>query len=698
MAWSINRKFKFFFISLAAIALAGFSWAVFFPTVGFKQDKAEEAFRQGTLLYTDYMYDAAIEKYLDSLAINPDFYLARRFLGQALYFSGQVDESLSEWKSILDAGVYDPPLRQHIQSLRSFTVDEEPNWFYSRSLPNEPGYRFQYPVFIGTLDDGGIFFLSIGGSGDAAYIEVSANGEYRKILRRISGKLEAPMGAAVGEKEIWITDFAADKIHRLSIDRTQPIPVINQLQPIGGPGSDLNGLRGPAGICYHNEHFWIVDSGNHRLLKYSEDEQKAIAVFSPSAAEISALQSPFGIACTNSGSIFVSESEAGRVSEFDTYGNYIRPIGAGEIIKPRHLSISQDTLIVADEAGGVNFYDMQGRKTHEIKSIESENPRNFLRPYSAVRDNFGNLFVADYAAHEIAVFHPENFMYTNLEVWIERVNAASFPNIGTYVTVKDSNGNYIRSLNENNFKILENDASVSGIRADYLEQFENTMTGIILFSRNQRMAEYNDSLGWLLDFAITNIRVKDKIKLASYAEDFRDESDYTNSKIRLRKAANDALQNLGGDGQAAGRALYTYLNELLPATGKRFLIWVIEGGLPAAGFQEYSMNRLENFAKNNHIPVFIFDFAHPDFREDTAQTALLSRFAEQTGGKRYSVFKDLKNIQEILRNLPENRYVLNFHSGANKEWVDRFMDLRIEVNFQGRKGIESSGYVIPRKK
>lgn len=695
-----------FLAGLAIFGVLGFGYALLFPTVGFRQNKADEYFRDGLLLYTDYRYDAAISRYLESLSVNPDFSLARRFLGNALYFSGQVDEAASEWKSLLDTGVYDLPLQSHLQALSSVRLVDDRSIFYSHSLKRKAGFRLEHPVFLSSGKNGSVFLLSIGQTADASLVEISANEEYDRVLRRISGKLEVPMGLAMGAKEIWVTDYKTDRIHRLSKNVRQPIPFVVEIDYLGGKENNdsLLRFRAPAGICFSQGYFYVADSGNNRVLKISEEKPQEATIFlgtekPVSKSEIDGFQNPFGIACLEDGGFFISEPERARVGRYDRYGNFLYNLYSTKLVKPRHLSVHEKTLVVADEVAGVFLFNLDGSLDKHIQGKESqEGHQNFLRAYSAIIDNFGNLFVADYAAHEVAVFHPESYRYSNLEVWIERVNAAMFPNIGVYVSVKDNKGKYINVLNESNFEIFENDAVVLGHRSDYLKQFQDEITGVLLLSRDKKMSEYSGTSKWLLSFVASRIRERDKIKIASYSQDSQDESEYTNSFLKMNKSVNDIINKANSSNVNAGKALYRYLNELLAKKGRRFIIWIYEGGLEMDSFAQFSMSRIENFARNNHIPIFIFDFQHPDTNKDLEINARLDRFAQYTGGKRFQVFKDLKDIQNLLRNIPENRYVINFHSGVDKDWVRHFMELKVKVTFKDRIGIETSGYVIPDRR
>ena len=61
------------------------------------------------------------------------------------------------------------------------------------------------------------------------------------------------------------------------------------------------------------------------------------------------LSSPCGIGLLSNGNIVVCENRNGRVSIFDSQGNFIRHICAGQLSDPTHLFVdSDDNILVAN--------------------------------------------------------------------------------------------------------------------------------------------------------------------------------------------------------------------------------------------------------------------------------------------------------------------------------------------------------------
>ncbi|MDH5716779.1 MAG: NHL repeat-containing protein [Spirochaetia bacterium] len=695
-----NKILLFLFLLFSII---GFSYAVFSPRVGPGQDKAVENFQKGLSLFNDYKYTASTDFFLKSLSNDPEFFLARRFLGHSLYLSGRVDEAVQEWKIILDNGNYDPPLTLHLQNLSSININSEKEFVFMREINPESGYNFTYPTFISSLPNKKNYLLSLGQLNVGNMIILNPNGDFSQNLRRISEKIQIPIAAAHEKNILWVTDFKADIIHRLDLNSPAAARVLNFLEPVGKKGSGNLEFHGPAGICGYKDNFFIADSGNNRIQKISADGSFIIS-FDEVASGFK-LNNPFGIACTSEGKIYVSEPNEGRLSLFDEFGNFLGFWGERLLKRPRHVQIDAkgEYLIVTDEKEGVILINL---KTNELKQIKNFTTKNgvvssFIRPYSASLDYFGNLFVTDYGAHKVFQFVPEQFLHSNLEVWIERIYEKSFPKIGIYVSVKDQYGNILNVLNSDNFNILENNADVGRVGTSYLNQFKIQGSYTILLSRSSYMKNYTDTLNWVTDFITKSLRQKDSVKVISYEDTYREDSKWTNSRLEIHKAlrlteANDYKSNklLG-----LGKALYHSISQTIPKKGKRALIWVTEGLLSDSGLSEINLSRIEQYAINNHIPIYVISFENNQNINYKEHKERIKNLAEKTGGFYFSAFsQELKQIENYLKDQEEKRYVITYESGASKDWKGRFMDVKVRVNFQKRIGIENSGYFIPNER
>jgi len=81
------------------------------------------------------------------------------------------------------------------------------------------------------------------------------------------------------------------------------------------------------------------------------------------------LEDPFGVGVLSNGNIVVSEREGKRLQIFDSQGNFVRVLGAGQVKNPRHLFVdSGDNILVAEYAkkGCIQVFHQNG---NHIKSF-----------------------------------------------------------------------------------------------------------------------------------------------------------------------------------------------------------------------------------------------------------------------------------------------------------------------------------------
>ncbi len=692
---------------LVVLSFVSLSFGLFSPNTHSDKKKSNVYFRHGIELYNSYQYQASTDFFLKSLSTNPKHHGARKMLGQAYYFAGDVNTAIQEWGTFLRQGGKDPTLRLHIQNLSILdkTNKLSDDFIFFDKINSKIGFRYQFPTFVLVLSNQNILILAKDGMDNGVLLEVSPDGDFIHNMRRISGRLDFPIAATVNKKEAWVTDYSSDSIHRIEWSKLKrQFPLLFSMSSLGTTGSGEMQFRGPAGICHHRGFYFIVDSGNHRIQKITEDG-KFNLMFNETE-ENDYLEKPFGIACKKNGKIYVSEVNHGRISVFDEYGNFEEYIGESFLKKPRHIQLNneQNYLVIADEYEGVFILDIEKGNFKKIKQYQQgeQITGSFVKAYSAALDQNQNLFVADYSAHSILHFLPQEHLIKNIELWVERIDNKQFPTVALWVSVKDHADNYITGLQRTNFQIIENGATINNVRMGYENQFSSQVAMTILFSRNKKMREYhpNSSL-WALDFMMQQLREKDKIKLISYDKEYRDETPWTNSRLRLRRGIREALliDKDSNDNDATStteKALYYSASELLPQKGKKALIWLHEGEFESSEFSSIGFEKISNYLKLNHIRLYVISFESPEVAYVQEKKELLKQLAQSTGGGYYHAYSSkLQEISPTIRVQEKENMVVYYNSEASKKWKNQYMDIKMMVNFQGSAGAETSGYFIP---
>jgi len=702
-------RYRSWLIALVLLLGAGVSWAVLYPTLGIRQNQAEEEFQKAWLLYQDRKFDAAIEKFSQALVINPQFHWARRFLAQAYYMSGQTTEALEEFETLARALPHDLTLRARIEwlSLPAERSANEPSEFL-RIVPRTQGYRYNRPTFIGSLHSDQLAVLSLGNFEIGNMVSYSAQGEPVENRHRVSGRLNYPMAFAQNDEEIWITDFREDKIHRLNKNTKRYLSYLFNPDAIGQSGEGELQFRAPAGICHRAGEFIVADSGNNRLQRIGDDGRFIAFIQRP--AEGDPMQSPFGIWCDEE-SIWLTESGAARVTHFDRYGNIVAEYSPAGLAKPRHISwdAEQQQFLLADEAQGVMRLSKAGEILGKISGYTHPDGRfiTFARPYAAAYDPFRNLYVADYGSSEVVQFAPASEKFGQLYLQVEKISAAKFPTVGVYVTVSTGPDGtpgtsgiprYLTELKASDFRVFENDTSVGNLDAGYLQRFDEILNCVILVSRSERMREYESQQQWVLDHLLKQIREKDRMRVLSHGNDVRVESEFINSRLKLLQMvrAATAEKNVTKTALASmSSGLYDAVTELLNREGKRAVVYLTDGEADDDSLTPYSKDRLIDYAKANHIPIYVISFEHPENLKSPEARESLRALARKTGGAYYRALDIDPRIDSVLRRQKEVRYLLSYQSMVRRQTAGQYVDMRVAARFRNRKGLDLSGYFIP---
>ncbi len=702
------RRFRTPLLIAALVLTAGLVYAVLYPSLGIRQNRAEEEFQKAWLLYQDRKYDAAIEKFSQALLINPQFHWARRFLSQAYYFAGEKSEALDELETLLRAMPHDLTLRSRIDWLKGSGGNAEGGANQSeflRIVPRTQGYRYNRPTFVSPLKGDEMAVLSLGNFEIGSMVSYTAQGEPFDNRHRVSGKLNYPMAFAQNTKEVWITDFKEDKIHRLSQEEQGILSYIFSTKPIGRTGQGDLEFRSPAGICHRDGEFIIADSGNNRLERIDDDGKFIASIVR--GGDGTAFETPFGLYC-NENSIWVTESGAGRISQLDRYGVLQREFSPEKLTKPRHISWDADgnQFLVADETSGVWRMNTEGEVLGRIEGYTNLDGRfvHFARPYSAQYDSFRNLYVADYGASEVVQFVPTGEKFAELYLNVEKISAAQFPVMGVYVTVSSGPAQegalprYLTELTASDFQVFENDAPVGNLDISYLDQFNDVLQAVVLVSRSRQMREFETQTPWVLDHLFTHIREKDGFKVMSHGSDVQSETDFSASRLKLLRGVRDAQAERTAVPSALSTmsvGIYDGLTELLPRQGKRALIYLTDGAADDDTLNPYSKDRLVDYARANHIPIFVLSFEHPKTMETSDAKRALQELAEHTGGRYFRALDIDPQIEAKLRAQKEVRYVLSYKSLARKQIRGQYIDMRVKAKFRTRRGLDLSGYFIP---
>ena len=188
------------------------------PEFRLGKEQARTYFKQGLVYLHNYQYNAARESFIAALAIMGDFRLARKYLSDANYLSGEWQESLSELEIIEASGKMNQIWKNRAEILRLHIagVGKNDNLTFYKHLSGDEnrGYRFRNPTDILFDEEGNLFVLAFD---TANIIKMDTNGfpvgNYKGSFGRT---FEGPMFFTYHKGNLYVSDFASDRIYILN--------------------------------------------------------------------------------------------------------------------------------------------------------------------------------------------------------------------------------------------------------------------------------------------------------------------------------------------------------------------------------------------------------------------------------------------------------------------------------------------------
>ncbi|HEX7244190.1 MAG TPA: DUF6531 domain-containing protein [Solirubrobacterales bacterium] len=169
----------------------------------------------------------------------------------------------------------------------------------------------------------------------------------------------------------------------------------------GVPGLAGGRMRLPSALALDAEgNVWVVDTGNSRIMEFSDAGEYLAQVGTEGQAE-GELAMPEGIAIDSHGDLWVSDTYQGRVQVFDRSGDLIKIVGShGELSEPVGIDVGPTGHVwVADwQRDRVVEFDRDGNYVRAFGSSGSANGQ-FGHPDGLAVDERGEIWVADENNH-----------------------------------------------------------------------------------------------------------------------------------------------------------------------------------------------------------------------------------------------------------------------------------------------------------
>lgn len=670
-----------------AVATAGIL-AIEMPRFRMNEEGAKEAFRTAVQYYNHRNYGAAREKFISALEISPDFHLARKFLAQTHYYSGEWNEAMFQWDFIEQTAPGDFPLvalRNRLMHFMMGGYSDTGPYIYLKSYhgKNLKEINVDHPVDVHPLPGAGLYMLDYG---SARLFRINPSGSSdRSWGGGTLDSFQGPVAMNVRQGRIYISDYSDDRVRVLNSDG-------RQIRSFGMKGSGEGEFHGPAGITSNENYLFVIDSGNKRILKF-DLEGKYISQI-PLDRTTHEVRQPYGIALLEDGSFYISDPGAGQIYHLDPEGGVTSELSHPSLQKPRLLSIHKDRLLIADEKAGVIIYHLKDNNWEVLSSVPNgqDPPVSLHGAYSVQEDDNGLLYIARYRSRRVEVLIPRGLKISNYDVHIENIEAKKFPGVAVFVRVKNRVGNNVVGLTKKEFMIFENDRRIGLLRSDNMQTFQKRLNLSIVVEQSDLFHKtLAGDLSAVMRSFLDPIRVVDKIHLIQAGQDSDEVYSGLHRRTLLRKMLGSSPSRIPN----LGKGLYDGITLQLNKLGSRHILLVVSGNEYDGAFQQYDIERIIQYAKSHGISIHILSFQQSD--DDSLSSVVKSRYqdlAKRTGGSYVFAYDEtaLSRLYEQMVKQKDERYILTYRSRNTRLPSDQPIHVRVEVRHLKTTGVDEGIY------
>lgn len=647
-----------------------------------KYERAKQHFKSGLVFYNNMKYLSSVEYFRQAVTMYPQYHTAREYLARAYRLAGYTEMALVEWNYLYEVSK-DPAIKNKINSINYIASGKNRN-----ELKNSTEYvltklvkntqlrqdRFNHPTDV-AVDNENNYYVTSFKTGNVVKISPSL-----KSLESVAFRGDSSIyGITYRNGIIAVTDFGMNRVYFLNKD----LDIISYFGKTGYKKSEFNG---PQGLCFDkNNNIYVVDSGNCRIQKFTS-EGKFITMFGRKGKYDNQFNNPTDITCFEN-KLYITDTGNQRVCIFDLYGNYIKEIKNDLILEPRGINISANSLLISDIKSGLLKYNIEAEVFTKISDPEMKE-FNFSRLICAVEDRYNNIIALDHNKETLTILTPVEQKYNNLDVNIVSVDTHLFPKVAIYINVNDVYGRPVYNLNKENFSVIEDSARLPNLYSGYFKKVSNDLTVIAAIDKSLELRNYTDEFSWALDFYLKKMNKNDRIRITGFNSDNWIINDFDWSRLRSLKASKESEYEAGRN---IGKVLYNSVSELLKYNTKRGVLLFTSGKVSSDSFNIYSEDEVIDFARIHHIPIYIITIGNPD--------QILVSISQKTGGKAFNISKTSfsDNIYHDIKKKEEFRYLLLYSTYKTSEYKDWWSELKVEVNYQSRKGIEWGGYFVPNQ-
>lgn len=668
--------------------------------------RAREEFQWGVRSFHAARFNDAIVSFNRALAFTPNDLQIREWLGNAYYRAGFTDAALNEWEHVADnggAGAYLLARKEILQFRRGVApfLPEQVPLSRSHIIRGTPAGTpagaavplFRRPTAIAAEPRGDVFLVSLG---TQEIVRFSPNGRVVARMRGGLQRLDQPFDALWHNGELFVSEFGGNRITVL--DRNG-----NRLRTFGSRGVTAGSLMGPQHMAMDaaDSLLYVTEWGNRRVSVFSHDGEFVLS-FGRRDRFFPGLERPTGIAVAD-GTVYVAEQdrEGAALMVFDTAGNYLNRIPlpvdihqsrssglGGSIVEGLSWYRHGEVLLVTAGTRVLIFDISMQRVIGEIDDAER------LRVSAAAVDANGRILVADIDRNELGFFEEEGILYSGLDVRIERVLTAQFPNVAVQVAVHDRHGTPLVGLRNENFIVSERSLLRPDAEVESAGQFVTAMDLAAVVQPRENPRTRDDISRGVADM-VRLLPAGQRFVLFAAGEEPREILRAPATPERFQQVTAATLDE-GQDGFARGRepldrAIRLAAASLIDRGLRRNVVVFGDGTVTDGAFDEQGLQELAAFLHSNGIRL------HYVMVVPGAPAAELQFLAEATGGLVRYLWEP-EGLAPLVRNFtehPNGRYWLTYRSESNPDFGRAFLDISVEVELLVRRGRDQLGYFPP---
>jgi len=221
------------------------------------------------------------------------------------------------------------------------------------------------------------------------------------------GQFKEPWGVAVAPNgDVYALDTWN---HRIQVYSEQGVlkrtwGVFGQVQEPSGPG---NVFYGPRDIIFDDEgSFYVVDTGNKRVVKYDPEGRMVGATGGPSDMPF---QEPVGIALGKDGTVYVADTWNQQIQVFDKDLVFLRrwPVVAWDgtsVVNKPYLAVDQTGNVYATDPEGYRVFKFDDHgKLLQVWGQYGTDRSSMNLPTGIKIDHTGRILITDSENHRILV-------------------------------------------------------------------------------------------------------------------------------------------------------------------------------------------------------------------------------------------------------------------------------------------------------